>query len=436
MLPALLIPLVVAAACWGEEETSTPEPTVGPQMTLEDIYSRLAEAISRPGFVFHMTYDLDLGDSKAVRIEAWVDVQRQLARHEFRPSPALIEYADVAEYVSIVADDTEYFRNPDRSAMHPARTCLDADSPALSTVLGCEFFPEEATARVETGVQYEGRAALALVTEGTSEGSEEALTSYASRLYLDETSFLPLARVTKSMSDGETTELVLPYDVEFLPTDSLPQDIFDPAAIGFVEEDPAAALDGADLGITIYWLGREFPGESGLPSLVLARSYATTTPGSSPGHYAQIEYETTQGSVAVLLLLWRLEDWEAFLETPLGRLWWDSPCVERKDIQLDGGRAVIFMGYEPERELLPGPVAITPGEPLPTPTAQPSPTSAAMECPAGRDFDRFLAHAYVNDTVVAVNAPLCLYCARRGTGPDPYDSLEGMEAILRGLRPR
>jgi hypothetical protein len=334
MLPALLIPLAVAAACWSEEETSTPDLTIGPQITLEDVYSRLAEAISRPGFVFHASVNYDLGESESFRVEVWVDLPKELARYESVPSPAMKESREVAEYVSVIADDVEYFDNPDQGK-HPARACLGADSAVLSAILGCEFFPEEATARVETGVQYEGRAALALVTEGTSEGPAEAGASYASRLYLDETSFLPLARVTNSTSDGETTEIVLPYDTGFLPADSLPQDIFDPAAIGHVEEDPAAALDGADPGITIYWLGREFPGESGLPSLVLARSYATTTPGSSPGNYAQIEYETTQGSVAVLLLLWRLEDWEKFLETPLGRLWWDSPCVERKDIQLD-----------------------------------------------------------------------------------------------------
>ena len=436
MLPALLVPLAVAAAaCGGEEEASTPEPTVGPQLTLEDIYSRLAEAISRPGFVFHASVNYDLGESESVRDDVWVDFPKGLARYESVPSPGMKESREVAEYVSVIADDVEYFRNPEQSK-HPARACLGADSPALSTVLGCEFFPEDATARVETGVQYEGRAALALVTEGTPEGPEEALTSYASRLYLDETSLLPLARVTKSMSDGETAEIVSPYDTEFLLANSLPIDFFDPAAIGHVVEDPEALLDELGLGVAVYWLGREFAGESGLPSLVLARSYATTTPGSSPGNYAQIEYETTPGSVAVLLLLWRLEDWTRFLETPLGRLWWDSPCVERKDIQLDAGRAVIFMGHEPVREPPPGVVAITPGDPLLTPTAQPSPTPAAMECPTGRAFDRFLAHAYVGNTVVAVNAPLCLYCSRRGSDPDPYDSLEGMEAILRGLKPR
>jgi hypothetical protein len=439
-LPLLL--LVVGAGCWrGEDrsELSTPKPTVDlSSLTLEEVYSRLAQAITRPGYVFHVSMNYDVAESGSFRVEVWVDLPRELARYESVPSPALMESADVAEYVSIVAGDIEYFRNPDRSSKHRARACLGADSPALSAMLGCEFFPEDATTRIETGVQYEGRAAVALVTEGASERAEETASSYASRLYLDETSFLALARVTKGTSDGRTWEIAVPYDTDFLPIDSLPEDIFDPASLGYTEEDPARILDVADLGITIYWLGPEFPGEGGLPPLALARVF---TPGpwpyEGPGDKAQLEYEAADdefGPVLVTLREWSLDEWEAAADRPIGGLPWVGPCVETKEVDLAGGRAVIFMGYEtgPQPPTPPAPV-LTP--PLPAdvaPVRTPSPSPSATECPE-RPLDRFMAHAYLGSTVVLVNAPI------GAGGPalhGPYNSLKGMQAVLEALEAR
>lgn len=440
VLPALLIPLaVVAIACWQEEDERkvvTPELTVDlSTLTLEDVYSRMAEAISRPGFVFHASMNYDVAESGAFQVEVWVDLPRELARYESVPSPALRESREVADYVSVITSDVEYFRNPDRPSKHPARACLGTDSPALSAILGCEFFPEDASARVETAVQYRGRAAVALVTEDTS---EDTTSSYASRLYLDETSFLPLARVWRSTSDGETVEVIVPYDTDFLPIDSLPQDFFDPAAIGYAEEDPEAVLDGADLGITVYWLGRKLPGGGDLPPLVLMR---VSTPGPWPyqgtGEKLQLEYEAASDRSGVLMVTlseWSLDEWEAAADRPIGGLPWVGPCVETKEVDLAGGRAVIFMGYEAEPQPPTPPVpALTPplsaGTTLVrTPTPSPLPTG----CP-GRPFDRFMAHAYLGSTVVLVNAPITPY---GGALQGPYNSLEGMVVLLEGLKPR
>jgi hypothetical protein len=433
LVPALLF-LMVGVGCWrGEDgrEVATPDSTAGlSSLTLQDVYSRLAQAITRPGSVFHASMSYDVAESGSFQVEVWVDLPRELARYESVPSPALMESADVAEYVSIVAGDIEYFRNPDRSSKHPARACLGADSPALSTILGCEFFPEDATARIETGVQYEGRAAVALVTEVASEGAEETASSYASRLYLDETSFLPLARVSKSTSDGETVEVIVPYDTDFLPTDSLPEDIFDPASLAYTEEDPARILDAADLGITIYWLGREFPAEGDLPPLALARVFIPGPwPYEGPGDKAQLEYEAADdefGPVLVTLREWSLDEWEAAADRPIGGLPWVGPCVETSELDLEWGRAVIFMGYETE------PLAPQPPVPAGTTLPTPEPPSPPSECPEG-PFDRFMAHAYLGSTVVLVNAPII---PSGSALPGPYNSLEGMEAIVKGLGPR
>jgi hypothetical protein len=283
-----------------------------------------------------------------------------------------------------------------------------------------------------------------------------------SRLHLERDTFLPVAWISEASQAGETLgEFVSEYDNEFVPVDSLALDFFDPASIGFVQEDLEAPLDDPTLDVTVYWLGREFAAIDSLPPLRLTTSESLRSLGG-PGERAMLEYRTVDGAAAVRLQLWRPRDWEAFLDTDLGQLIWDSPCAEEKEMSLEDGRAAIFMTHEPEGPVQPEPpqpvappsppTASTPGvTPIPSPeltleptqiatpiapptlVAVPSPTLVPPgECPAG-PFDRFLAHVYFEDTVVAVNAPFCLIC---GQGFGPYDTLGGMEAVVEGLRPR
>jgi hypothetical protein len=46
-----------------------------------------------------------------------------------------------------------------------------------------------------------------------------------------------------------------------------------------------------------------------------------------------------------------------------------------------------------------------------------------------------IAHVYYRDVVVAVNMPYCYTCARP-TGSNPYNTVEGMEMLVRSLRIR
>ena len=49
--------------------------------------------------------------------------------------------------------------------------------------------------------------------------------------------------------------------------------------------------------------------------------------------------------------------------------------------------------------------------------------------------DHWLAHVYYDEVVVAVNMAYCYQCGGRPAG-DPYNSREGMEAVVRGLKRR
>lgn len=418
------------------------------ELTPEEFFARLEQAVTREGARFHaMMETVAVSEGKTQRLghaEVWLDTGRRVSRGEWRKDPAW--QADIGEQsTTIIVDGTSYISVPGeetrRSDTEQSEQCRAVKGLApvnLTVLMGfffCELSPVGVSPQVETEVEYEGRSAVALVYQKRLEGTGEGVgREDRASLYVSRETFLPLAAVIEYRTPaGELRgRTITSYDVEFVPVDSLPPDFFEPASIGYVEKDPAAALNDPDLGVTVYWLGRRFDPGSGLPPLVLDDALATTTPGSGPGSRAKIDYRG-----GVVLLLWRPEDWARFAQTPLGRLEWDSPCARTREIALPRGRAVIFMTYEPERRPpLATPVAVRPGEtPPPWPTPTPVPFSALFPngCPTGRDFDRFLAHVYFEDAVVTVNIPFCFACVG---GFGPYDTLEGMEAVVTGLRPR
>jgi hypothetical protein len=163
------------------------------------------------------------------------------------------------------------------------------------------------------------------------------------------------------------------------------------------EDDREIALEDPAIATPVYWLGREFEPEE-LPKLELDQ--ADHLRGDGPGNEVKIDYQGDAGSLT--LDLWKPETWTRFKTTRLGRMIWSSRCARRSDLRVEGGRAEIYGGYSKGCQ----------GEP-----------------------DHWLAHVYYHDVVVAVNMAYCYACGGRPTS-DPYNSREGMEAVVRGLRRR
>lgn len=92
---------------------------------------------------------------------------------------------------------------------------------------------------------------------------------------------------------------------------------------------------------------------------------------------------------------------------------WDNPCWAREELALANGRATLLSGFTSA-------VARVPAD-------QPGP------CPA-RPYDTFLAHVYLDQTVVMVSAPGV--SGPGGTAKSPYDTRDGIETLVRALRPR
>jgi hypothetical protein len=163
------------------------------------------------------------------------------------------------------------------------------------------------------------------------------------------------------------------------------------------EDDREIGLDDPAIAVPVYWLGLEFAPE-GFPPLELYRG--DHLGGDGPGNEVKIDYQGERASVT--LDVWKSTDWRTFKTTRLGKMIWSGPCARRSDLEVEGGRAEIYGGYSKGCE----------GEP-----------------------DHWLAHVYYPKVVVAVNMSYCYMCGGRPP-TDPYNSREGVEAVVRGLTPR
>lgn len=163
------------------------------------------------------------------------------------------------------------------------------------------------------------------------------------------------------------------------------------------EDDRQVGLDDPAIAVPVYWLGTEFEPD-GLVPLELYRGDHLR--GHGPGNEVKIDYQGERASVT--LDLWKPAGWREFKTTRLGKMIWSAPCARRSELAVQGGRAEIYGGYSKGCN----------GEP-----------------------DHWLAHVYYPEVVVAVNMSYCYACGGRSAS-DPYNSREGMEAVVRGLQRR
>lgn len=178
--------------------------------------------------------------------------------------------------------------------------------------------------------------------------------------------------------------------------------IHSPEPVPDSEPGREVALDDPSIAVPVYWLGPEFE-PSGLPRLEFYEGVHLAGE-HGPGNEVKLDYYGEGLRFGIGVDLWKPAMWERFKTTRLGRMVWDSPCARRSDLRVSGGRAIIYGGY------------------------------GSGGCPESEP-DHWLAHVYLDGVVVAVNMPNCYACAGGSSG-DPYNSRRGIEAVVRGLRPR
>lgn len=210
----------------------------------KEVYARLEQAMTRPGQVFHTAVRISQEAgllSYQGKFELWVAPAQNLAR---QVSELTLEGEETSRQETVLADGMVY-GPPVQGISTPkyrALQCPEA-SALVSTAIACWRFDQWGETSVEA-VQYEGVAAVVLATKVVWSGSDETF-DVTRRLYLDAETFLPIALHFDGTVDfGEVSTLRgrWTYENDFLPLDSLPDDFFDPASIGYVEPDAEAPL--------------------------------------------------------------------------------------------------------------------------------------------------------------------------------------------------
>jgi uncharacterized membrane protein YeaQ/YmgE (transglycosylase-associated protein family) len=169
---------------------------------------------------------------------------------------------------------------------------------------------------------------------------------------------------------------------------------------------PEAQPTQTPRGVTVDWLGVRFAGTRDLPPLALTNVY-TPGPGGPDWYHVILDYtradDPSRGRASgstVTLLVGPRRPWNP-PQVPRG------PCWARHEITLPHGRASIFMGFASMGDVV-------------------------APCPT-RPYDRFMALAYLGQTMVFVDAGDAI---DHSVWPILYNTREGMEVVVRALRPR
>jgi len=171
--------------------------------------------------------------------------------------------------------------------------------------------------------------------------------------------------------------------------------------------DPELPLDDPQLDATVYWLGRRFEPDGGLPPLDLARSHGGDAPPEL-GWTVEMDYGGSEPLSGVKIWVFSPPAFERFKNGVLGRLVAAAPCSESTKRKVPGGHAEIWKGYAKPQ-----------GKPCPD-----------------RPYDRYVAYVYLADAVVAINQPWCLYPCSAPVRGNPYNTERGVAAIATSLRVR
>lgn len=358
-------------------------------------------ATTCPGYVLHLRSEGEriIGedaeeDVKRVFLESWLDGERALMR-SIEISPRTTERVVTREGAFTVDDGRSISVDE-----HPACASYLND---LSSVFFCSDSIAWMFSRsLDDGVQYRGRSAYAIVAPISIRENDVVIFRGTFRTYIDAETFLPLGRTEEATVQTSPDESVpigdFPFEYEFISRDSLPADFFEPASIGWIDpqvaypEDPEVRLDR--IGATVYWLGREFIGNSSLPELTLDAVYGT-----------QIVYRRTgdeRGFPAVVLQIFTPEQWARISDGTGGDCWL------KRDVLLDDRRATVRLGYHFGGFAAPG-----------------------ESCPPR---DKAAATVIFEDAVIQIGAPVV--GTDEGNVYSPYDTEGGMDLLLRSLELR
>jgi hypothetical protein len=312
----------------GERSPSASDTTKLP--SVDELYA-LAGRSLRADEIYHVTISAkwDVSDNYTTTRELWVDAAHDTAR-EKQTSPREHNRTGTRTTLGLVGDGVRWVAGKPQQSV----ACHGQNS-SVGAVLGCPEFAAQATARVERG-QFQGRAALVLVSHQVSSSEDEIVTDV--RTYLDPATGLPeAARQTRSgtADDGSpvTVHAALSYRSDTAAADTLAAGFFDPAALGWQVPDPVADLPTT---APVYWLGPTYDPGGRLPSISLSSVKSGSRIGA--GYAAILTYTATAdrfGPPVLDLQLWTRAAWDSARIIMGGRV---GKCPGVSELKVDSAQ--------------------------------------------------------------------------------------------------
>lgn len=351
-LSLILSALALGVVACGGGAAPQPTPDV---TTVDEAYAALFESLQASGSVLHSTITWksvqDNETEVLLEIDIWMDAEREVGRREYILSP---DFAGDVNLQGVTIFDDRYAYvpdDPDEALRRDVDTrCLGTDSLLISVLLACVLLPwggfvDAEAVSLETGVKYEGSAAIALVFHGEIQSGSTAFTLL---VYLDASTMLPIAQVTRGSSPDEEIEGVVRYAHEFVSRDSLAEGFLDPRSIGYGVKDAADRLDLIESQVPVYWLGEDVE-LAGTHDLVLTQVQTQLTFPPDRVPYPQetvygrhLYYETPSGVRSIYVFLWTPEEWERYIATPQGSFLANASCAETSSVNVSGTEGILY----------------------------------------------------------------------------------------------
>lgn len=228
------------AACGGSSEYD--------DMTPKELLDRVEEALTREGEVLHLRSRPEgvVPRTTTYEHEAWLALDASEARFTSRlfnqqrgiPREPAFTITNGNEVWVTVGDGLS------PSFPLDTRPCLAVGANPLIEFFAClSIFvlgQEDQRHVLETGLKYDGRNAVAVLTIFSVPDAATGITNRPERrLFIDAETLMPLAIVETLEREAPVESLreVVGFETEFIPRDSLPAGFFDPASIGWVETE-------------------------------------------------------------------------------------------------------------------------------------------------------------------------------------------------------
>ncbi len=263
----LLVALLIIAACGGGDDKADDSRSATEPETPQEFIDALDAALTSGDQVVHMTVDIsgqEAGEASAPYStdEIWIYGSEERMRDHFQidvngageKTPQTIYLSQGSRLYSRSMNGQ--VRASDFAEMQVARPCPRVEPTVVShyvTGIFCAVFTpqeyevNELEARVESGVEFQGKAAIALVyeadnelAEGATPEPERAPDLTVSRFYIDADTRMPLGW-TVEMEDAVedlSVQITADYSNELVTRDELPADFFNPDWLNEAEETP------------------------------------------------------------------------------------------------------------------------------------------------------------------------------------------------------